>query len=328
MDRRGWDPRRIGEARVYLCPMHPSWPTPEQVETLAADVPPLIHFGTSSWTYPGWTGLVYQREYPGTGASARMLEEYARWPLFRTVGIDSFFYRPASAKVLRDYAAALPTGFPCLSKVWDRITAHTFANPREKARWGETNPDWLNAELFQNEVLGPMREHFADHLGPLIFEFQTIARKDGVSGADFAGHLDRFFSRLPREVPYCVEIRNQDYLCDEYFAVLRHHGVGHVFNAWTRMPTIGEQLLLHDAITAPFIVSRALLRTGRTYAKAVDAFAPYDHVQDENPSLRADLAALAKAALELRVPAYLIVNNRAEGCAPLTIAAVAERLRG
>ncbi len=306
--------------------MHPSWPSRPEIEKLAAGVPPLIRFGTSSWTYPGWTGLVYDREYPASGASSAMLGEYARWPLVRTVGIDSFFYRPASAKVLRDYAAALPDGFPCLSKVWDRITAHTFANPREKARWGERNPDWLNAELFQNEVLGPMREHFAGHIGPLILEFQTIARKDKVDGAEFAAALDRFFSALPADLPYCVEIRNRDYLCDEYFAVLRHHGVGHVFNAWTRMPAIGEQLLLHDAVTAPFIVARALLRPGRTYAQAVDAFAPYDHVQDENPSLRADLTALAKAALELRIPAYLIVNNRAEGCAPLTIAAVASRL--
>jgi hypothetical protein len=30
----------------------------------------------------------------------------------------------------------------------------------------------------------------------------------------------------------------------------------------------------------------------------------------------------------LRIPAYLIVNNRAEGCAPLTIAAVAARIAG
>lgn len=306
--------------------MHPSWPSPDEIAALAAGVPEQIRFGTSSWTYPGWTGLVYQRDYPATGASASMLEEYARWPLFRTVGIDSFFYRPASAKVLREYAEALPDGFPCLSKVWDRVTAHTFANPRDKARWGEANPDWLNAELFQNEVLGPMREHFGSHLGPLMLEFQAIAKKERMAPADFAGHLDRFFSALPTDAPYAVEIRNPEFLSEEYFAVLRQHGVGHVFNAWTRMPAIGEQLLLHEAITAPFLVARALLRPGRSYAQAVDAFAPYDHVQDENPSLRADLVALARAALELRIPAYLIVNNRAEGCAPLTIAAVAARL--
>jgi uncharacterized protein YecE (DUF72 family) len=306
--------------------MHPSWPSRERIASLATSVPELIHFGTSSWTYPGWTGLVYQDNYPKTGASARMLAEYSNWPLFGTVGIDSFFYKPASERVLDSYAAALPAGFPCISKVWDRVTAHTFANPREKSRWGELNPDWLNAELFNNEVLGPMKERFNDHLGPLVFEFQTIARNTSMDGAQFAHYLDDFFAKLPTDAQYAVELRNPDFLCPEYFAVLRGHGVGHVFNAWTRMPAIGEQLLLHDAITAPFIVARALLRPGRTYAKAVDAFAPYDHVQDENPTLRSDIVALAQAALDLRVPAYLIVNNRAEGCAPLTIAAVAERL--
>lgn len=307
---------------------HPSWPARDEVERLAGQLSPLIRFGTSSWTYPGWTGLVYDREYPASGATARMLGEYAQWPLFRTVGIDSFFYRPASKRTLEGYAAELPEGFLCVSKVWERITAHTFANPRERDRHGQRNPDWLNADLFANEVVGPMTEVFIDHIGPLVLEFQAIAKKEKLSGEEFAAHLDRFFSAVPRGVPYAVEIRNAEYLCPAYFAVLRTHGVGHVFNAWTRMPRIGEQFLLHDAITAPFLVARALLRTGRTYSAAVDAFAPYDHVQDENPELRADLAALAKAALEMRVPAYLIVNNRAEGCAPLTIAAVARQLAG
>ncbi|MDZ4258879.1 MAG: DUF72 domain-containing protein [Gemmatimonadales bacterium] len=305
---------------------HPTWPDRAELQHLADRLPPLIRLGTSSWTYPGWNGLVYQREYPATGATARMLKEYATWPLFGTVGIDSFFYRPASARTLTDYAAALPAGFRCVSKVWERITAHTFANPRERDRFGQPNPDWLNAELFANEVVGPMVDVFSDHIGPLVLEFQTIARKEALSPAEFAERLDRFFSAAPGGVPYAVELRNEEYLCPEYFAVLRSHGVAHLFNAWTRMPSIGEQLLLHDAITAPFIVARALLRTGRSYSAAVDAFAPYDHIQDANPELRNDLTALAKTALELRVPAYLIVNNRAEGCAPLTIAAVARQI--
>ena len=92
------------------------------------------------------------------------------------------------------------------------------------------------------------------------------------------------------------------------------------------MPSIGEQLLLHDSITAGMVVARALLRPGRGYAQAVDAFAPYDRIQDENGALRADLVALARTAINLRIPAYVIVNNRAEGCSPLTIAAVAAML--
>ncbi|MEP6474001.1 MAG: DUF72 domain-containing protein, partial [Gemmatimonadota bacterium] len=98
--------------------------TPEELAALAARIPPGIRFGTSSWTYPGWQGLVYQQKYPKTGAAARMLEEYARYPLFRTVGIDSSFYSPPTSKTLAEYSAHLPAGFPCVSKVWDRITVH------------------------------------------------------------------------------------------------------------------------------------------------------------------------------------------------------------
>jgi MinD superfamily P-loop ATPase len=73
-------------------------------------------------------------------------------------------------------------------------------------------------------------------------------------------------------------------------------------------------------------VARALLRPGRAYAEAVDAFAPYDRVRDPNPELRNDLVRLAEAAVRLRIPAYLLVNNRAEGSAPHTIIEVVRRL--
>ena len=145
-----------------------------------------------------------------------MLAEYARWPLFRTVGIDSFFYTPPSPKTLASYDTALPEGFRCVSKVWDRITAHTFANPKERAHFGQLNPDWLNADLFQHEILAPMREHFGGHIGPFVFEFQTIARSARISPADFAMRLDAFFGKLPRGVPYAVELRNQEFLVPEY----------------------------------------------------------------------------------------------------------------
>ncbi|MDH4131260.1 MAG: DUF72 domain-containing protein [Gemmatimonadota bacterium] len=304
----------------------PDTPPPEALEAYARALPPECLFGTSSWTYPGWKGLVYRQDYPKSGASAAMLAEYARFPLFRTVGIDSTFYAPPSAEMLESYAAALPPGFKCVSKVWDRITVHTFPRQRFKAQGGESNPDFLNAALFREQVLEPCLEHFADHLGPMVFEFQTIARSARLDGQAFADRLDAFFGELPRGVPYAVEIRNAEYLVPPYFAVLREHNVAHVFNSWTRMPSIGEQLEIPGSFTAPFTVARVLLRPGRTYAAAVDAFAPYDRVQDPNPELRQDIARLIARAAELRVPAYLLVNNRAEGSAPLTIAAVAALL--
>jgi len=125
---------------------------------------------------------------------------------------------------------------------------------------------------------------------------------------------------------YAVEIRNEEFLTPMYFAVLREHGVAHVFSSWTRMPSIGDQLDLPGSVSGPFLVARALLRPGRSYDEAVDAFAPYDRIREPNPPLRRDLARLVETAVRTRIPAYLLVNNRAEGSAPLTIAEVARLL--
>jgi uncharacterized protein YecE (DUF72 family) len=293
-------------------------------------LPEGIRLGTSSWNYPGWRGLVYQRDYGARGASAAMLAEYARFPLFRTVGIDSSFYGPPTDSTLRAYADALPPGFPCVSKVWQELTVHTWTRVQDRARAGQQNPRFLDAAYFLESVYDPFRQHFAGHVGPFIFEFQAIPvrGRDGLPADAFAARLDAFFSALPREGPWAVEVRNAEYLTPAYFAVLREHGVAHVFNAWTRMPSIGEQLALADSVTGPFMICRALLRPGRTYEDAVEAFAPYDRIQDEQPELRADLVNLIRTALALRLPAYIIANNRAEGSAPLTLIAVARMLLG
>jgi uncharacterized protein YecE (DUF72 family) len=301
-------------------------PAPTDFSALAQRIPPLVRFGASSWNYPGWQGLVYHRAYEGKGASARMLEEYSAFPLFRTVGIDSSFYAPPSEEVLRSYAERLPPGFPCVSKVWNQVTVQTFAKAQDPGRAGKVNPDFLNPEVFLEAVYEPYYRHFAEHTGPFVFEFQAIGRGSGVGASDFADRLDTFFSALPREGQYAVEVRNEEFLTPMYFAVLREHGVAHVFSSWTRMPAIGDQLDLPGSVSATFIVARALLRPGRTYDEAVDAFAPYDRIQEPNPELRRDLLRLIDTAVKTRIPAYLLVNNRAEGSSPLTVAEVARLL--
>jgi uncharacterized protein YecE (DUF72 family) len=285
-----------------------------------------VHFGASSWNYPGWKGLVYHRDYEGRGAAAKMLEEYARFPLFRTVGIDSSFYAPPTEAVLASYAERLPAGFPCVSKVWNQLTVQTFSKAQDKARAGKVNADFLNPDIFLEAVYEPYQRHFADHAGPFVFEFQTVGRGSGMTPERFADRLDEFFSALPREGRYAVEIRNEEFLTPMYFAVLREHGVAHVFNSWTRMPPIGDQLDLPGSLSGPFIVARALLQQGRTYDEAVDAFAPYNRIQDPSPPLRQDLLRLIETAVRTRIPAYLLVNNRAEGSAPLTVAEVLRML--
>jgi uncharacterized protein YecE (DUF72 family) len=295
-------------------------------ERLRHRIPPLVRFGTSTWNYPGWRGLVYHEDYGPKGAAAKMLREYAAFPLFGTVGVDSSYYGPPTEAVLRSYAEHLPPGFPTLSKVWSQVTVHTFTKAQDQERAGKANPDFLNPDLFIEEIYQLYQRHFSANTGPFLFEFQTIAKSSGMDAQRFSARLDEFFSALPREGQYAVEIRNEDFLTPMYFAVLREHGVAHVFNSWTRMPPIGHQLDLPGSISASFMVARALLRPGRTYNEAVDAFAPYDRIREPNPKLRRDLVRLVQAAVNTRIPAYLLVNNRTEGSAPLTIAAIAEML--
>ena len=271
--------------------------------------------------------MVYHRDYEGKGASARMLEEYAAFPLFRTVGIDSSFYAPPTPEVLRACAERLPPGFPCREQGLE--PAHG-AYLRQGAGPGQSGTGQPGLPQPRGVPGGDLRAvpgaTSPDHTGPFVFEFQAIGRRSGIGPPEFADRLDRFFSALPREGQYAVEVRNEEFLTPMYFAVLREHGVAHVFNSWTRMPPIGDQLDLPGSVSGPFLVARALLRPGRTYDEAVDAFAPYDRIQEPNPKLRQDLVRLIEHAVQTRIPAYLLVNNRAEGSAPLTIAEVARLL--
>ncbi|HKA57727.1 MAG TPA: DUF72 domain-containing protein [Gemmatimonadales bacterium] len=294
-----------------------------EVLELARDVPATVRFGTSTWTYDGWFGDIYHRRYSGP-QPAKRLEEYARYPLFRTVGIDSAFYDPLSEDELGAYARALPPGFPCVSKVWERITAKRFGQDApQPGLAGMRNPDFLNAGLFKDQVLGPYSRVFRDHAGPFVFEFQAMRGKDLPDPLQWADQLDDFLSALPTDYRYAVELRNAELLTDLHGEVLKRNRVAHLFNSWTEMPSIGEQLDLTWTFTTDFTVARALLKPGRRYADAVKQFQPYDRVQEALPSLRQDLLRLVTQAHRQRVEAFILANNRAEGNAPGTIRAVA-----
>jgi hypothetical protein len=119
-------------------------------------------------------------------------------------------------------------------------------------------------------------------------------------------------------------VRNRSFLIPLYFDCLAERKVAHVFNAWTKMPSLAEQLAIPGAFTADFTVVRALLREGRAYEQAVEQLSPYDQVRDENPEGREALRALIRRMREERRAALIFVNNRFEGNAPTTIQAIAE----
>jgi uncharacterized protein YecE (DUF72 family) len=58
---------------------------------------------------------------------------YNGQPLFRTVGNDSTFFRPASANQLRHYLKQIPEDFEMCFKVWEELTIPAYAKQPRKA---------------------------------------------------------------------------------------------------------------------------------------------------------------------------------------------------
>ena len=61
----------------------------EKLIPLSKRLPPLVRFGTSSWSFPGWAGLVFPSRQSEASLARDGLRHYVRHPLFRTVGIDN-----------------------------------------------------------------------------------------------------------------------------------------------------------------------------------------------------------------------------------------------
>jgi uncharacterized protein YecE (DUF72 family) len=290
----------------------------------------LVRFGTSTWTYEGWQGQVYLKQYAKTTFARECLGEYCQYlyngvPLFRTVGNDATFYRPPSANQLRKYLSQIPEDFEMCFKVWEEITIPIYAkHPRYGLEAGKPNPHFLNAKLFTDLVLTPYQEaKFEPHMGPLLFEFQ----RHGLSSQEFCSRLDTFFSQLPTEFKYAVEIRNPNLICPAYRQVLARHGVAHVYNHWCYMPSLANQhKCLDETFTAPFTVLRLLTPLKMTYEAAKKRAEPYNKIVAELPEMRRDTITLVQQSIKLAKPAYVLVNNRSEGNAPTTIQGLVEML--
>ena len=130
---------------------------------IAARLPDSVYFGTSSWTFPGWAGLVYPAGLSATALGREGLRHYARHPLLRTVGVDRSYYAPIPLDDLRAYADQLPDGFRCCLKAPATVTSRiepSFGAARGAAR---PNPDFLSVGRLVDDLLAPLASGFARH---------------------------------------------------------------------------------------------------------------------------------------------------------------------
>jgi uncharacterized protein YecE (DUF72 family) len=298
---------------------------PADVRALGERLPPGVRFGTSSWTFPGWSGLVYRRPRSQADLARDGLREYARYPLFGTVGIDRSYYAPLAADDLRRYAAQLPDGFPCCAKVPAMYSSPVLPGSG-RASAAIPNPDFLSADGFVADVLQPFMLHFRGHVGPFVLEVPPVPPEARLDPLAFADQLGRFLDALPRTCPISVELRDRRLVTPAYVSALNRTGAAHVLNYWSAMPMPGEQAALVDVARAPFMVVRLLLRPGTRYEARRNDFRPFNRIVDQDDRLRRDVTRLITDAAGRQQPVYVLVNNKAEGSAPLTIRALAEQL--
>jgi uncharacterized protein YecE (DUF72 family) len=287
-----------------------------------------IRFGTASFAYEGWKGIVYHDRYRASDFKVECLREYARYEPFRTVEFDFPFYRPPTESQLARYARALPLGFPVLSKVWEELTMPRFPElERHGPRAGQANPKYLDARAFLEEVLPAYARAFADNAAPFILEFPTDRHPSASSRRDFVEGLDRFLGDVAGPARrFAVEIRTPEFFVPDYFEVLRRRGAAHVFNWWTRTPPLLEQWKAAQPLPSATAVVRILVPPGMPYEQAVERFRPYDRILAPREDMRGDLVRLIRDIAAQGADGFILVNNRAEGCAPLTIRALASQL--
>ncbi|MBB3005873.1 DUF72 domain-containing protein [Cupriavidus alkaliphilus] len=308
------------------------FPAAPALAALAARLPPHLYFGTSSWAYPGWNGLVYDGEYSDSLLSRKGLAAYSRHPLLRAAGIDRGFYGPIPLADYLSYAAQVPESFRFLVKAPASVCDAWLRGPDGAGRLA--NAAFLDAEIAARDFIVPATSGLGHKCGPLLFQLSPMGPL--ADSAVFLERLDAFLGALPALDPaltphaaYAVELRDPALLTPRYIRLLRRHGVRFCLSARDRLPPVprqaAAQALMDEAAAGPLVL-RWMLRAGRPYAYAEKRYAPFDRIVDDDPDTRHEIADVVARTLRAGQPAIVIVSNNAEGCAPLSCARLAEAI--
>ncbi|RUL89722.1 DUF72 domain-containing protein [Tautonia sociabilis] len=258
---------------------------------------PLL-IGCSGWSYPDWLGPFYP---PGLH-EGDFLEYYAdRFPI---VEVDSTFYRPPSARMVRSWRDRTPDQFTFALKV-PRVITH------EKLLKGcEEEVDGFVSSL---EPLG-------EKLACALLQMGYFNRSAFGTRDEFLEVLDRFLSRWPMSrVPLAVEVRNAQWVGPELAGVLEAHGAALTLTEQAWMPSPREVADRIDPVTGPFAFVRLL--GDRQGIERITT--TWDRIVIDRSAELAETAGVIRQLVR-RVPVFVFANNHYAGFSPET----ARQLRG
>ena len=317
------------------------------------NIHPQILIGTASDRYAGWIGQIYSQDRHQGKITKRTkiiggksfieevlpvdsVEEY--FEHFPVLEIDFTFYRPLldtdhqsiqNYQVLKTYARHLKKGDRLILKVPQLITA-------QKIRRGDQhieNPAYLNPRIFTEQFYEPAVKILGTNLTGFIFEQEYQRKQDRAPVVEMAQALDKFFSQIPKDSRYHLELRTDLYLRDQIFEVLARYGVGQVLSHWTWLPPVRKQLAKADGRFfngGNECVIRLLTPLGMRYEDSYVRAYPFDKLVEGmlQPEMVLEAVEIIKGAIERGVLVNLIINNRAGGNAPLIAQEIAEKFLG
>lgn len=298
----------------------------------APSLPPEVRLGTSSWFFPGWRGLVYEGLHPQPALSKRGLAAYAQIPLLRTVSLDRTFYAPLTALEYARYASQVPEAFSFVVKAPALVCDAVVRD--EEGRGRVPNQHFLDPAIAAREFVVPCLEGLGHKAGPLVFQVSPLPRALVEEAPLLMERLAAFFAALPQELGrqkpiYALELRNGELLTPRLMRVLREAGVRYCVGLHDRMPEVERQetaLQALDGDSPGDLVVRWNLHRGFLYRAAQQRYDPFDKLVDEDPETRRILARMAAAAFQAGRRVWITANNKAEGCAPLTVLKLAEEI--
>ena len=329
----------------------------EKTSTFAANefrfhrVHPSILFGMASDRYAGWISQIYSEGRYEKEIARRthkvgdksfteeilpvesLTEYFEHFPLLE---IDYTFYRPLLEKdgkptqnfhVLKNYRQHMKEGDLVLLKVRQVIIARRL---RRGGGFVE-NDAYLNPEIFTKRFYQPAIEILGPHLNGFIFEQEYHPKNDRFPPAKLAQDLDQFFSTIPRDNRYHIELRTEAYLTDPVFEVLKKHGVGLVFSHWTWLPPLRKQFVkVNKAFfnSGKQVVIRLMTPLRMSYEDSYVKAFPFNKMVDGmlDPEMLEDILPIVNEAVEDKYRVNLIINNRVGGNAPLIAQMVADTI--
>ena len=184
---------------------------------------------------------------------------------------------------------------------------------------------FLDAD-YALRLVQPLLGGLGERAACLLLQFPPLGPDHRRDPKRFIARLHEFLAKLPNELPYAIELRNRSLYLTDYVAALKDTGAMHCFTVHPRAPTLAAQrdVLGNDWGTS--LMVRWNLRRDQQYEQAKESFAPFNQLAAPDPNTRDAVATLCAEALRAGKPAYVVANNKAEGSAPLTVVALAERV--